>query len=49
MKYIKVIFDNGDYLETRINGDKETIKNHYIGNKFQMTYGTVIAVKVEFL
>jgi len=49
MKYIKVTFDNGDTLETRINGSEETINQHYVGNKFQLTYGTVTAVKVEFL
>ena len=39
MKEIKVTFENGDYLYTRINGTKEEIERYYIGNYFNI--GTV--------
>ena len=39
MKTIKVIFENGDYLYTKINGTKEEIKNYFIGRIFNV--GTV--------
>ena len=34
MLNIKVIFENGDFLYTKINGTLETIKNYYIGKVF---------------
>lgn len=27
---IKVIFDDGDYFETKINADEKTIRNYYV-------------------
>lgn len=50
---IKVTFDNGDTINTEINGTEETIKKYYIGKTFNL--GTdedekkTKAVKVEFL
>lgn len=36
MKTIKVIFENGDYLYTKINGTSEEIKDYYVGNIFNI-------------
>lgn len=52
MKTIKVKFDNGDELITRINGTESDIKKYYIGNTFnmgRMTDCMAKAVSVEFL
>ena len=34
MREIRVHFDNGDHIDTRINGSIDTIVHHYLGNKF---------------
>jgi len=52
MKYVKVTFENGDTIETWMNGTKEEIVSYYVGNKFNL--GVVednmqIAVSVEFM
>lgn len=49
---VKVTFQNDDMLTTEINGDKDTVKRHYLNNLFNL--GTEKdnlqkAVKVEFL
>lgn len=53
MREIKVYFDNGDSLETCINGTDETILSYYIGQTFNLGNGgndlMTKAVKVEFL
>ena len=53
MREIKVYFDNGDSLETCINGSDETILSYYIGQTFNLGNGEndlmVRAIRVEFL
>lgn len=49
---VKVIFENGDYLFTTINGTEAEVKDYYIGKVFNI--GTVAdnmqkCVDVEFL
>ena len=49
---IKVIFEDGDFLYTTINGSKEDVRSYYIGKSFNC--GTVEdkmkkCVDVEFL
>lgn len=34
MHNVKVIFDDGDYCYTKINGTEEIIKNYYLGKSF---------------
>ena len=34
MREIRVHFDNGDHIETRINGDIDTIVNYYLDHSF---------------
>ena len=34
MYNIRVHFDNGDHIDTRINGDIDTIVNYYLDHKF---------------
>lgn len=36
MLKLKVIFEDGDYLTTRINLSLEEAKKYYIGNKFNL-------------
>ena len=48
---IKVIFENGDYFYTKINGTQEEIEKYYLGKYFNV--GTVNdniqkCVRVEF-
>ena len=52
MRTVKVIYDNGDSVITKINGTESEIKAYYIGKVFNI--GTtkdllVKAVSVEFL
>ncbi len=54
MRSIKVTFDNGDWLETNINGTNTEILKYYIGNQFNLGDGAggdlmAKAVRVEFL
>lgn len=51
MRSIRVIFDDGDIVETNINGTNEEITNYYIGQKFVKADETTMhtPVKVEFL
>ena len=35
MRDITVTFENGDTISTSINGSEETIREYYIGNRFQ--------------
>ena len=53
MREIKVYFDNGDTLETCINGTDETISAYYIDQVFNLGNGEndlmVRAIRVEFL
>jgi len=53
MKSIKVTFDNGETLETSINGTNEEIEKYYLGQTFNLGNGPndlmAKAVKVEFL
>jgi hypothetical protein len=53
MREIKVYFDNGDSLETCINGSNESILSYYIGQTFNLGNGEndlmAKATKVEFL
>lgn len=48
---IKVIFENGDFLYTKINGTKEEIENYYIGKYFNTGFVTGMqkCIKIEFL
>ena len=51
MRHIKVSFDDGDYLETDINGTDQDIIDYYIGTDFEVG-GDVKkhkAVLVEFM
>lgn len=48
---VKVVFANGDYFYTKINGTKEEIENYYVDKYFNM--GTVTdsmqkCIRVEF-
>jgi hypothetical protein len=52
MNTVKVIFNNGDYLITNINGTKKEVKDYYLNNIFNI--GTVEdkmvkCVKLEFI
>ncbi len=52
METVKVTFNDGDSMVTRINGSREEIAKYYMGNWFNM--GTVSdnlkqVTKVEFL
>ena len=47
---IKVIFDDGDYLYSGINGTKEEVKKYYIGQSFEKADETTHkAIRVLFL
>lgn len=52
MNVVKVTFEDGDSMVTRINGSREEVAKYYMGNTFNM--GVVSddmkkVVKVEFL
>ena len=50
--YIKVNFEDGGYLETKINGTPTEINDHYIGQVFNLGTSTdrmVRCISVEFL
>lgn len=53
MRAIKVTFDNGNSIETNINGTNEEIEKYYLGQTFNLGNGPhdlmAKAVKVEFL
>lgn len=52
MKYVKVTFENGDIIETRINGTKEEIAKYYMSGKInigKVTDDFQKAVSVEFI
>ena len=34
MHNVKVIFDDGDYCYTKINGTEEIVKSYYLGKSF---------------
>lgn len=36
MKHIKVIFENGDYIKSKINGTNEEINDYYLNNYFNI-------------
>ena len=49
---IKVIFEDGDYFFTTINGSEEEIKKYYIGKIFnigRLTDNMQRCIDVEFL
>jgi hypothetical protein len=47
---IKVIFDDGDYLYTTINGSKQAIKDYYLGRSFEKFDGqSHKAIRVLFI
>jgi len=55
MRDITVIFEDGNTIATSINGSEETIREYYIGNRFQFgdteehpTDKMIKAVSVEF-
>ena len=37
LRSVHVVFDNGNHLETSINGTKESIKNYYLNNRFNLS------------
>ena len=48
---VKVVFANGDYFYTKMNGTEKEIENYYVGKYFNM--GTVCdnmqkCIRVEF-
>lgn len=53
LRHVKVTFEDGNFIETPINGTKKEILNHYIGQYFDMGSGEtekmVKAVNVDFL
>lgn len=51
MRYIKVIFDNGDFLHTSINGQEDEIIRYYVGTLFELDEEKplVKCVSVEFI
>lgn len=36
MNVYKITFENGNYFETRFNGDLETARKYYLGQKFEL-------------
>lgn len=50
MRHIKVTFDDGEVLETQINGTKKTITDYYTKNQFVKDDEVTMqrGVKVEF-
>lgn len=52
MRSIKVTFDNGDSLETNINGSNKEIYDYYIGRTFNLGNGEkdllVTATEIHF-
>lgn len=51
-RHIKVTFEDGDTIETPINGTKKEIEDYYVGNYFNMGVENdkmVKAISVEFL
>jgi hypothetical protein len=52
MRTIKAIFDNGDYLETSINGTEQDIRAYYIGKRFNLGDGerdnVQVCIEIEF-
>ena len=51
MKYVKVTFENGDTIETHINGTEEEIIQHYSGliNIGKVTDNFQRATEIEFI
>ena len=51
MRYIRVTFDDGEVLETQINGTKAEIKEYYLTNDFTKSDEKTSnrGIKVEFL
>lgn len=51
MRYIRVNFDNGDYLHTSINGQEEEIIRYYVGSLFELDENKpcVRCTSIEFL
>ena len=56
MHNVRVTFEDGNTIETRINGTKEEVRKYYIGNYFNFgdceripVDKMVKATKVEFL
>lgn len=39
MKAIKVLFSNGNSINTNINGSEQEIVNYYCGQMFNLGYG----------
>jgi hypothetical protein len=53
MRTIKAIFDNGDYLETSINGTEQDIRAYYLGKRFNLGDGAggdnvQVCIEIEF-
>ena len=48
---IKVIFENGDFLYTKINGTKKEIEDYYINKYFNTGFitGMQKCIRIEFL
>lgn len=47
---VRVNFDDGDHLTTRINGTRAEVCNHYLGRSFELTDETTHKVtSVQFL
>lgn len=48
---IKVVFENGDFLYTKINGTKKEIKDYYINKYFNTGFitGMQKCIRIEFL
>lgn len=51
LRHIRVRFNDGDFLETNINGTDIEILRYYIGKEFELhdESGTHYAIAVEFL
>ena len=50
LRPIKVWFDDGDFVETSINGTREDIFKYYVGQQFEKSDETLhMALSVEFL
>jgi hypothetical protein len=51
MRYIRVTFNDGDVLETQINGTKKEVEDHYLKHNFVKSDEKTMhhGIKVEFL
>jgi hypothetical protein len=49
MRHIKVWFEDGDFIETNINGTRREVFDYYVGTRFNVASGRQTAMSVEFI